>query len=196
MRPDPFLPPYNVRFRRGAPTNLPPDAPHNAILGSDVECQASESAFISWDFWKYGFGRIMVVPGVHATYGKDDARIRGWLEFPNPEEPDWPEQVEWDDECVKRQRATEPCAHVRRPPRKIRCHDWPDKPGKGWWAWDTGERPTFYAPFTLVTASFRRTFLRTLEFMIARSHISITYIFSVPSRFRALSLRSHPLASR
>jgi hypothetical protein len=98
MRPDPFLPPYNVRFRRGAPTNLPPDAPHNAPLGSDVECQASESAFISWDFWKYGFWRIMVVPGVHATYGKDDARIRGWLEFPDPEEPNWPEQVEWDDE--------------------------------------------------------------------------------------------------
>lgn len=24
-----------------------------------------------------------------------------------------------------------------RPPRRVRCHDWPDKPGKGYWAWDT-----------------------------------------------------------
>lgn len=24
-----------------------------------------------------------------------------------------------------------------RPPGRIRCHDWPDKLGKGYWAWDT-----------------------------------------------------------
>lgn len=25
----------------------------------------------------------------------------------------------------------------RRPPGRVRCHDWPDKLGKGYWAWDT-----------------------------------------------------------
>ena len=43
MNPKPFFPPYNVRFRRGAPKSL---------LSMEWECQASESSFISWDFWK------------------------------------------------------------------------------------------------------------------------------------------------
>ena len=25
----------------------------------------------------------------------------------------------------------------RSPPGRVRCHDWPDKLGKGYWAWDT-----------------------------------------------------------
>ncbi|OXC64975.1 hypothetical protein AYX13_05801 [Cryptococcus neoformans] len=109
MSPEPFLPPYNVRFRRGTPRT-----------DDFWECQASESSFISWDFWKYGFGRIAVVPGVHATYGKGDAMLRGWVEWPS-EEDSYGETIWWDPN----------------PPHKIRCHDWPDKLGKGYWAWDT-----------------------------------------------------------
>ena len=93
MNPIPFLPPYNVRFRRGA------EAPSGSDLtAADMECQMSESAFISWDFWKYGFGRIQVVPGIHATYGKDDARLRGWVEFPTPDPVlGLDEQISWVD---------------------------------------------------------------------------------------------------
>jgi hypothetical protein len=69
--------------------------------------------FISWDFWRYGFGRVLTVPGVHLTYGKGDARTRGWLDMPRPEGK-FREEVDWVDE----------------PPQKVRCHDWPDKIGK------------------------------------------------------------------
>lgn len=88
MTPEPFLPPYNVRFRRATPRT------------EDFwECQASESSFISWDFWKYGFGRIAVVPGVHATYGKQDAMLRGWVEWPS-EEDQHDENIRWNPKCV------------------------------------------------------------------------------------------------
>ncbi|KAK6906432.1 hypothetical protein I204_00758 [Kwoniella mangroviensis CBS 8886] len=111
LNPQPFYPPYNVRFRRGQPRTE-----------KYWECQASESSFISWDFWKYGFGRVQVVPGVHATYGKEDAMLRGWVEWPNPGPGgNGKEEIDWIDQ----------------PPNKVRCHDWPDKPGKGYWAWDT-----------------------------------------------------------
>ncbi|WWC72778.1 uncharacterized protein I206_106742 [Kwoniella pini CBS 10737] len=109
LNPQPFMSPYNVRFRRGKPRT-----------DKFWECQASESSFISWDFWKFGFGRIQVIPGVHATYGKEDAMLRGWVEWPNPT-GGMREDIDWVDE----------------PPSKVRCHDWPDKPGKGYWAWDT-----------------------------------------------------------
>lgn len=106
MNPVPFTPPYNVRFRRGEPRR--PDQREG-----DEECQSSESMFISWDFWRYGFGRVQTVPGVHLTYGKGDARTRGWVEYPRPE-LSYRERFEWVDE----------------PPVKVRCHDWPDKLGK------------------------------------------------------------------
>jgi len=48
MNPRPFFPPYNVRFRRGAPKSL---------LSMEWVCQASESSFISWDFWKVSQSR-------------------------------------------------------------------------------------------------------------------------------------------
>ncbi len=92
LSPTPFLPPYNLRFRRGAV------APRGSKFSSaDRECQQSESSFISWDFWKYGFGRIQVVPGVHACYGKEDAMIRGWVEFPMKEEG-YSDVVAWEDQ--------------------------------------------------------------------------------------------------
>lgn len=50
MNPRPFFPPYNVRFRRGTPKSL---------LSMEWECQASESSFISWDFWKVSPGFVV-----------------------------------------------------------------------------------------------------------------------------------------
>jgi hypothetical protein len=39
------------------------------------------------------------VPGVHACYGKEDAMMRGWVEFPNPdEEAGYTEAITWQDE--------------------------------------------------------------------------------------------------
>jgi hypothetical protein len=45
--------------------------------------------------YQYGFGRILTVPGVHACYGKGDAQLRGWVEFPAPTTLD--EMVTWQD---------------------------------------------------------------------------------------------------
>ena len=50
LDPKPFLPPNNVRFRRG-----------------DVEsgeCSASECGLVATDFWRAGFGRVQVVPSI------------------------------------------------------------------------------------------------------------------------------------
>jgi len=72
MNPTPFLPPYNVRFRRGAKA-----PPGSDLTAADVECQAS---------------------GVHACYGKEDAMMRGWVEFPNEDfENGYSEAIEWSD---------------------------------------------------------------------------------------------------
>nr|XP_019050892.1 hypothetical protein I302_01335 [Kwoniella bestiolae CBS 10118]OCF29822.1 hypothetical protein I302_01335 [Kwoniella bestiolae CBS 10118] len=88
LNPQPFYPPYNVRFRRAKPRTE-----------QFWECQASESSFISWDFWKYGFGRVQVIPGVHATYGKEDAMLRGWVEWPTPGPGNGArEEIDWIDE--------------------------------------------------------------------------------------------------
>lgn len=55
MNPRPFFPPYNVKFRRGTPKSL---------LSMEWECQASESSFISWDFWKVSqkFSSLFLIP--------------------------------------------------------------------------------------------------------------------------------------
>lgn len=44
----PFLPPFNVRFRRGRAN----------------ECAASECELVSRDLWEKGWGRVQVVPSV------------------------------------------------------------------------------------------------------------------------------------
>lgn len=53
LSPTPFLPPHNVRFRRGD------------VSGG--ECSASECTLIAGDFWKAGFGRVQVVPSVQVS---------------------------------------------------------------------------------------------------------------------------------
>lgn len=54
MDPAPFLPPHNVRFRRGD--------------HEKGECSASECSLIAQDLWKAGFGRIQVVPSVQVSF--------------------------------------------------------------------------------------------------------------------------------
>lgn len=54
LDPAPFLPPHNVRFRRG-------NAEQN-------ECAASECGLIAQDFWKTGYGRVQVVPSVQVSH--------------------------------------------------------------------------------------------------------------------------------
>ena len=49
----PFLPPHNVRFRRGDAGNL--------------ECAASECGLIAQDFWKVGMGRVQVIPAIQVS---------------------------------------------------------------------------------------------------------------------------------
>lgn len=50
--------------------------------------------------------------------------VRGWVEWPEPApQVGYNEAFWWDPN----------------PPQRIRCHDWPDLKGKGWWAWGTGE---------------------------------------------------------
>lgn len=54
----PFLPPHNLRFRRGR----------------EGECAASECELVCRDLWELGFGRIQVVPSVqvsHIPFGTD-----------------------------------------------------------------------------------------------------------------------------
>lgn len=69
-----FEEPYNVRFRRGSP--------ERDSTGFQ-ECQASESSLLPWDMRINGYYKLLVVPGVHCTYGKGDATVRGWLEYPD-----------------------------------------------------------------------------------------------------------------
>jgi alpha-1,3-mannosyltransferase len=50
MDPRPLLPPHDVRFRRGRE--------------DEGECAASECGLVCQDYWKAGFGRVLVVPSV------------------------------------------------------------------------------------------------------------------------------------
>lgn len=50
LDPAPFLPPHNVRFRRG---DL-----------EQGECAASECGLIALDFYKAGYGKVQIVPSV------------------------------------------------------------------------------------------------------------------------------------
>lgn len=59
LSPTPFLPPFNVRFRRG-----------NTAKG---ECAASECTLVAADFWKYNWGRVQVVPSVQVAYQRKPA---------------------------------------------------------------------------------------------------------------------------
>ncbi|OWZ53013.1 alpha-1,3-mannosyltransferase CMT1 [Cryptococcus neoformans 125.91] len=115
LSPKPFLPPHNVRFRRG-----------------DVEkgeCAASECTLIATDFWKAGFGKVAVVPSVQLAYERDVAKDiiedlgkqkeqLGWIDGIPPEHLD--NEIEWRI----------------RPPKKVRCHSWPEINGLSANVWE------------------------------------------------------------
>lgn len=67
------------------------------VLCPQVTAQRSLSGGSSAADVQYGFGRVQVVPGVHACYGKEDAMMRGWVEWPQPEEG-FSEMIDWQDE--------------------------------------------------------------------------------------------------
>ncbi|WVW86879.1 hypothetical protein I302_108934 [Kwoniella bestiolae CBS 10118] len=115
LSPEPFLPPYNVRFRRG-----------DTAKG---ECAASECTLIAGDYWRAGFGRVMVVPSVQLAYERDVAsdtiselskqKTRlGWVDGVPPKKYD--EKIDWID----------------KPPDKVRCHPWPEVNGLSANVWE------------------------------------------------------------
>jgi len=53
LDPRPFLPPHNLRFRRGK--------------AEEGECSGSECSLICQDYWSEGFGRVLVVPSVQVS---------------------------------------------------------------------------------------------------------------------------------
>ncbi|ORX37681.1 cryptococcal mannosyltransferase 1-domain-containing protein [Kockovaella imperatae] len=104
LDPAPFLPPYNVRFRKG-------DA-------SKGECTASECTLVAQDFWANGFGRVQVVPSVQLAYeihpakeNRDDLAMQqeklGWVDGVPPESE---ATISWSTT----------------PPPRVRCHPWPE----------------------------------------------------------------------
>ncbi|KAL7422698.1 hypothetical protein Q5752_001989 [Cryptotrichosporon argae] len=116
LAPAPFLPPFNVRFRRGDE--------------SRGECAASECTLLASDFWKVGWGRVQVVPSVQLAYDRDtavksDRMLRqqqwdlGWIDGVPPAELDT--TVRWSPT----------------PPEKVRCHPWPDQNGLAANVWAT-----------------------------------------------------------
>ncbi|WWC92851.1 uncharacterized protein L201_007812 [Kwoniella dendrophila CBS 6074] len=115
LSPEPFLPPYDVRFRRS-------DKSKN-------ECAASECTLIASDFWKEGFGKVLVVPSVQLAYERDVAidiveelfkqkEQLGWIDAVPPIELDT--KVDWID----------------KPPEKVRCHPWPEVNGLSANVWE------------------------------------------------------------
>ncbi|WWC65904.1 uncharacterized protein I303_108526 [Kwoniella dejecticola CBS 10117] len=116
LSPKPFLPPHDVRFRRG-----------DLAKG---ECAASECTLIASDFWKDGYGKVMVVPSVQLAYERDVAfdimaelakqkSGLSWVDDVPPKSLD--STVEW----------------IKKPPQKVRCHPWPEVNGLSANVWET-----------------------------------------------------------
>ncbi|WWC73646.1 uncharacterized protein I206_107618 [Kwoniella pini CBS 10737] len=115
LSPKPFLPPHNVRFRRG---DLMKE-----------ECAASECTLIASDFWKVGYGKVMIVPSVQLAYERDVAldilqemetqkAKLSWKDNVPPDPLD--KKVEW----------------THKPPEKVRCHPWPEVNGLSANVWE------------------------------------------------------------
>lgn len=110
LDPKPFLPPYNVRFRRSR---------------RDVdECAASECTLICSDFWKHGFGKIQVVPSVQLAYERD---VAIQTEYRMQQER---HTLGWQDGVPRSKgRLDRGLQWQREPPAKVRCNAWPEKNG-------------------------------------------------------------------
>nr|XP_031858426.1 uncharacterized protein CI109_006189 [Kwoniella shandongensis]KAA5525498.1 hypothetical protein CI109_006189 [Kwoniella shandongensis] len=117
LSPEPFLPPHNIRFRRG-----------DLAKG---ECAAAECLLVAADFWKVGKGRVQVVPSVQFAYDRDVAldviedlsaqkQSLGWNDGVPPQEEEEDFFMEW----------------TTRPPSKVRCHPWPEVNGLAANVWE------------------------------------------------------------
>ncbi|KAK1923656.1 cryptococcal mannosyltransferase 1-domain-containing protein [Papiliotrema laurentii] len=116
LDPKPFLPPHNVRFRRG-----------DAARG---ECAASECSLIATDFWKAGYGRVQIVPSVQLAYTRHSAQqTRDELVKQQAE-------LGWKDGVPPAKRDIT-VAFTTKPPNKVRCHPWPEKNGLSANVWET-----------------------------------------------------------
>ncbi|WWC95421.1 hypothetical protein V866_002284 [Kwoniella sp. B9012] len=115
LSPEPFLPPYNVRFRRGDKEK--------------GECAASECTLVASDYWKVGFGKVMVVPSVQLAYERDVAsdiiedlskqkESLGWIDGVPLKSSD--DKIDW----------------INKPPEKVRCHPWPETNGLSANVWE------------------------------------------------------------
>ncbi|WVQ78979.1 hypothetical protein IAT38_001071 [Cryptococcus sp. DSM 104549] len=115
LSPKPFMEPHNVRFRRGDE--------------GKGECAASECTLVASDFWKLGWGRVAVVPGVQLAYERDVAQHiiedleaqkqeLGWVDGVPPEELDT--KIDW----------------ITKPPETVRCHPWPEVNGLSANVWE------------------------------------------------------------
>ncbi|KAL1409081.1 hypothetical protein Q8F55_005905 [Vanrija albida] len=118
LSPTPFLPPFNVRFRRGNPAK--------------GECAASECTLIAADFWKYNWGRVQVVPSVQVAYGRK-AAVETALELRKSEE-----RLGWRDGVPPRNRDAMVAWEFGAPP-EVRCHPWPEKNGLDANVWEKTE---------------------------------------------------------
>ncbi|KAK8849725.1 hypothetical protein IAR55_005060 [Kwoniella newhampshirensis] len=115
LAPEPFLPPHNIRFRRG-----------NKDKG---ECAAAECLLIAADFWKIGRGKVQVVPSVQFAYERDVAQdiiedlsaqkqALGWIDNVPPAHEET--MMEW----------------TSKPPERVRCHPWPEVNGLSANVWE------------------------------------------------------------
>ncbi|ORY34702.1 cryptococcal mannosyltransferase 1-domain-containing protein [Naematelia encephala] len=116
LAPEPFLPPHNVRFRRGVEE-----------IG---ECAASECGLLAQDYWKVGYGRVLVVPSVQLGYERDVAL--DIIEDLDKQLLD----LGWKD-GVPPKSLDKPITFDQKPPEKIRCHPWPEENGLGKNVWGT-----------------------------------------------------------
>ncbi|OCF43850.1 alpha-1,3-mannosyltransferase CMT1 [Kwoniella heveanensis CBS 569] len=116
LDPKPFLPPFNIRFRRSD--------------RSQDECAASECTLIASDFWKIGFGKVQVVPSVQFAYERDvaldiieDLGKQKW-------------QLGWIDGVPPKDEQSTKTDWINRPPPKVRCHPWPEVNGLSANVWE------------------------------------------------------------
>lgn len=111
LNPKPFLPPYNVRFRRSS--------------HADGECAASECTLICSDFWKHGFGKIQVVPSIQLAYERD---VAVQTEYRMQQER---HALGWEDGVPrsKGRLGGKGLQWQKEPPAKVRCNAWPEKNG-------------------------------------------------------------------
>lgn len=118
LAPTPFLPPHNLRFRRGR----------------EGECAASECELICRDLWEVGWGRVQVVPSVQVSWRCSGAEFSlGTFETSPSTLPALSTLIcnRWDGQgqIPMLFGRTSECHSERadpRPPSQVKCYEWPE----------------------------------------------------------------------